>query len=67
MPEGGCDPIGSSWQDLWTHEMRVAYAGAGLLAGLVTPWKGTTLGQFVKSCSPWEGLMLEKFMENCLL
>jgi len=33
----------------------------------VTPWKGSTLQQFMKHCSPWEGLMLEKFLENCLL
>jgi len=62
---------------------RGSHAGAGLLAGLVTPWgdnlwsslflkdctpwKGPMLGQFVKSCSPWEGLSLEKFLENCVL
>jgi len=62
---------------------RGAHAGAGLLAGLVTPWgthawrslflkdctlwEGATLGQFMENCSPWEGLTLEKFVENCLL
>jgi len=45
---------------------RAAHAGAGLVAGLVTPWKGPPLGQFVKNCSSWEGLRLEQFMENCL-
>jgi len=49
---------------------RGAHARAGLLAGLVTPWKGPMLEQFVKSCTcgnnpcwsslwreyfPWEG------------
>ena len=32
-----------SWQDLWTHGERGAHTGAGLLAGLVTPW-GTHTG-----------------------
>ena len=45
---------------------RGAHAGAGLLAGLVTPWKGPMLEQFMKNCSLWEGLTLEKFMEDCL-
>ena len=45
---------------------RGAHAGAGLLAGLVTPW-GLTLEQFVKNCSLWEGLVLEKFLEDCLI
>ena len=61
---------------------REAHAGAGLLAGLVTlwkgptleqsapeglhPWKGPMLEQFMKNCSLWEGLMLEKFLEDCL-
>jgi len=45
---------------------RGAHAGVGLLAGLLTLWKGPTLEQFVKNCSPWEGPVLEKFVENCL-
>ena len=45
-----------SWQDLWTHGERGAQAGAGLLAGLVTPWKGPTLEQSApEGLSPVEG------------
>jgi len=55
-PGGTCGPV-----------ERGAHAGAGLLAGLLTPWKEPILEQLVKSCSPWEGLTLEKFVENCLL
>ena len=55
-----------SWQDLWTCGERGVHAGAGLLAGLVTLWKGPMLEQFMKDCSPREGLMLEKFVEDCL-
>ncbi|PKU40823.1 hypothetical protein llap_8879 [Limosa lapponica baueri] len=45
---------------------RGTHAGADLLAGLVTPWKGPMLEQLVKNCSRWEGLMLEKFRKDCL-
>jgi len=49
-----CDPVGDPhWSSLFLTDC--------------TPWKGLTLGQFVKSCSPWEGLTLEKLVENCLL
>lgn len=53
---------------------RGSYAGAGLLAGLVTPhWnnlflkdciprKEPTLEQLMKNHSLWEGLTLENFM-----
>ena len=44
-----------------------ARAGAGLLVGLVTPWKGPMLEQFMEDCSPWKGLALEKLMEDCIL
>ena len=87
MPEEGCDPVGSPTLGqaparTCGHVERRAHAGAGLLAGLVTPWgthhleqpvpedctlwEGHTLGQFVKSCSPLEEFTLEKFVENCL-
>ncbi|GAB0208359.1 AN1-type zinc finger protein 5-like [Grus japonensis] len=87
-PKGGCDPHGKLALEQAPGRTcgpmeRGAHAGAGLLAGLVTPWgtqhwsslflkdctlwKGPTLEQFLKTCSPWEGLMLEKFMEDCLL
>ena len=86
-----------TWRRVWPHGQRaqeqdlgrtcgsverVAHAGAGLLAGLVTPWggpcwntlilkdctpwKGPMLVQIVKNCSTWEELTLEKFMEDCL-
>jgi len=59
---------------------RGAHAGAGLLAGLVTPWgpvleqsvpeglhavEETMLEHFMKN-SPWEGLVVEWFVEDCL-
>ena len=37
-PWGACTGAGSC-QDLWTREGREAHNGAGLLAGLVTPWR----------------------------
>jgi len=71
-----------SYQDLWTHGERSTHKSrfavracnlvghpcwSSLFLKDSTSLKGSTLGQFVKSCSPWEGLMLEKFVENCLL
>jgi len=40
MPEGVCDPVGSPcWSRLLAGPVeRGAHTGAGLLAGLVTPW-----------------------------
>lgn len=34
-----------SWQNLWTSGERAAHVRGGLLAGLVTPWKGPMLQQ----------------------
>jgi len=31
-----------------------------------TPWKATTLEQFLKNCSLWEGPTCEQFMKDCL-
>ena len=40
MPKGGCDPMGTSrWSRLLPGPVeQETHAGAGLLAGLVTPW-----------------------------
>jgi len=82
MPEGDCDPMGSlRWSKLLPGPAeRGAHAGAGLLAGLVTPcaphrsslflkdctpWKGPTLGHIMKSCSPSEGPMQGQFVKSC--
>jgi len=48
MPEGGCDPVGSPTLEQAPARTcgpmeRGAHTGAGLLAGLVTPW-GTHAG-----------------------
>jgi len=48
VPEGGCDPVGSPVLDqapdrTYGPMERGAHTGAGLLAGLVTPW-GTHTG-----------------------
>ncbi|PKU39948.1 hypothetical protein llap_9744 [Limosa lapponica baueri] len=32
-----------------------------------TPWKGSILEQFLKSCSPCEAPILEKFAKDCTL
>jgi len=50
MPEGGCDPMGSPVLEQAPARTcrpveREAHAGAGLLAGLVTLWKRSTLEQ----------------------
>ncbi|GAB0190267.1 AN1-type zinc finger protein 5-like [Grus japonensis] len=39
-PKGGCDPVGNPcWSKLLAGPVeRGAHTGAGLLAGLVTPW-----------------------------
>ncbi|GAB0180577.1 AN1-type zinc finger protein 5-like [Grus japonensis] len=48
VPKGGCDSMGSPhWSRLLAGPValwREVYAGAGLLAGLVTPW-GTHTGE----------------------
>jgi len=47
---------------------RGAHAGAGLLAGLVTLWKGPTLEKPVpEACTLWKGPTLEQFVKNCSL
>jgi len=48
MPKGGCDPVGSPVLEQAPARTcgpvkRGAHTGAGLLAGLVTPW-GTHTG-----------------------
>ncbi|KAJ7414941.1 hypothetical protein BTVI_39872 [Pitangus sulphuratus] len=54
-PGGTCGPV-----------EREAHAGAGLLAGLVSPW-GTHAEALNEELKPTEALTLEKFMEDCLL
>lgn len=59
--------------------MAQPITGAGLVAGLETPWgthtgapvpegltlwEGPVLEQLMRNCSPWEGPTQEKFMEN---
>lgn len=71
--EEGCDPAGSPGRTHGPMESET-YAGADLLAGLVTlqgthagavcSWK--PLERDLKNCSLWEGLTLEKFAGNCL-
>ena len=56
MPEGSCDPVGSPALKQAPARTcgpveRGAHAGAGLLAGLVTPW-GPTLEQPVLGSAP---------------
>ena len=48
-----CDPVGDPRR-------------SSLFLRDCTPWKGPTLGQFVKNLHRWEGLMLDQFVENCL-
>jgi len=45
---------------------RGAHAGAGLVAGLVTPW-GTHAGAVHEELQPMGGTTLENFVEDCLL
>ena len=56
MPEGGCDPSGSPVLEQSPARTcgpveRGAHAGAGLLAGLVTPW-GTQAGAVCEELQP---------------
>ncbi|KAJ7417093.1 hypothetical protein BTVI_33918 [Pitangus sulphuratus] len=64
MPEGGCDPHGKPMLEQDPGRScgsveRGAHTGAGLLAGLVTPWEGLTQEQFLKDCNLWEGPTLK--------
>ena len=63
-PEGGCGPMGGLCWNCDPME-RGAQAGAGLLAGLVTPW-GTHAGAVREELQPVEGLTLEKITEDSL-